>query len=350
MRFEVVFHYQAGVLRPRKRNPEHVYYRAATTVDVPVVAPADAPVAVRYPDPRMREDGLKPTTELRWHGGSLWRPHDSDTRTRGVGPQRSVEFLRAAFADPFDQRSVAKYRRERYDGDAGFADDDKSARVVKCDREEMEAEIARSVADLIVVDGMAWIRTEEPVLVLHFLDGWGAGSTGVWVGVEEEDAAKRALGNINRMCDVAEARESYERIQRNALEKGCADQYDFSPFPDVEVLIGEAFRYPVVENKVLEAGRDLLKEMCHLVGSGDRAFFDGFATLRDFVEANPLPEGRFARMPEGFDMEGYVAAVGVAIGASVAAGRNDIAKKCLGVLAKYDESACGRDAQALAGI
>lgn len=183
MQITVPFAYTLGFIPPRCRNAREAYVLTETTVDLASATPEQAPVAIRY------DDGIvdpKPV-ELRWFGGCLYEPLVYKVSRQPDVPQSFNDLVAMqdkawGYGNPL---RVSCDGMPHWATEQGFRGgvkkgDIDAREIVSSNRERVRRQVLASASDLLVVDGMIWQKTTEPMyVVMTFGLGCNHGGTAV---------------------------------------------------------------------------------------------------------------------------------------------------------------------------
>lgn len=213
--FPIAVHvdYRRNEIPPRCRNPRMVAYEVETTVEIPSVTGAAAPVAFLIRDP----DEMN---EVRYYGGNLYAPFPNYARAKEPAEAGGSRFPSAQAIDVYEAAS------------------DEHA------IEEASAEFSR----FLVIDGAVWARTGEPrYVVMTFGLGHNHGGTSLSSATHDNPNGV-AAENYHRA-------DAYEEALAHAVQVATArgDNESIPHFaPSIEVLIPEAVTLTTVPPETTE--------------------------------------------------------------------------------------------------
>lgn len=298
--FEVPFTYDLKFVPAGKRKPHDHTILDSAQIAVPAVTDAEAPVALRW-KPNFRHSDWRSETPLdhRWWHGRIWRPF-SRTASREESVLLSVDDAKSiiaehGYANPF--RTGLEHYRIR---DTKPLSDLQGGKIVtphEKDRAGKIDDLTRRAADLLVVEGIIYEPTEEPVYKIgssgyssrrDFPDEpWLHVETVPWSSVGPNDPPDRIF-RVDRKDDVlallAETEERHGARGRSPEELNRWLEKAF--WGPVEVLMPEVLRFV----RDLGPRQDML--IGHVLGhmAGELAgatvpYFTAYAALRDMQAA-----------------------------------------------------------------
>lgn len=316
MRFRIPFEYSASVVEKKKRNPENKDFWEWLDVEIAEADDAEAPVALRWHDEVPQElpsysardrwgavpnDGECVT---RWFEGRHWMPalaRQQDERT-GAYERLSAASLEKMCAAGEDYANPAMLH---FPKSHAISRSPEGNPLVESEfrlstgstREREIAQIQAKTASLLIVDGIVWERSAEPVLYLKEWIDLGH-SMQLVIKVLPCDASEikdpRWVYRVDRFDEAAEAA---------ILEHGAGEVDSVNAARRVHVLLPESVSYADEEMALCHSARRLLEKFAD---KPLKEFTQPFATawfgLRDaFVEDRLPSDDRMAALETAFE-------------------------------------------------
>lgn len=310
----VTFRHGAKVIPPRKRNPQDLRFVHTVPVEIREFRSREMPIALRFRQHRMG-GGVKDALQgLRWDGESLYRgviPEESMADLRHVSWLRECAERGHLVEDgmpqnPFGTKAFWKDREESPDTRDGplrtaRLEDPDVGRILSHDRDEVEADIRRRAAGIVIVDDLVHVRCPEPVYVIHES------------GIFSRDFYRFAQAEFYNPDKHGSAPHVFRADELDFM----VERWKLGNVVDndrIEILIPEAVRHDVPDRQVLEAADSLLKWHAQRIPDRDDAFFREYRVLRDEVAAYKAARaaagaGEKGLEPVGVDPSGLVAVV-----------------------------------------
>ncbi len=261
----VPFTYMASVRRRRKRNPEDAYFRASVAVEIPEVDGIEAPVAFT------QGAGTDAFPQVaRWHGDRLWVPN-GDERHAGAAELGAMlsDKGRAAVGPHWGNARLGDVSGTTAEGDPSVAE------VHGSDHDEVALSVRRELARLLVVDGMAWEASEEPVIKVD----WSGEK--VWASLMVRSSLGHQTFRLDETHAIPACLPGIDPAEVAAAVAGLG----------IRVMLPEALRLDTATPVLLETGRLALDRMRDLIADADADYFTGYAALRDAHEGATRAKG-----------------------------------------------------------
>jgi hypothetical protein len=277
------FIYDAKILLKRHRNRADVRLIDSADVKIQEATGEQAPVALLVPSDRRiwhaEGEEPEPKAPYRLFAGSLWSPRVDSHVPRGEKPKPiTAEDLRA-MAEKGDQ-----YRNPFHTGvdwhwrDAKrLSDIDNVKEADLSARDAVVRHLEAVAAGLVLVDGILYERTDEPVYVVKRS---GTFSAHTWVSLEITgyDAAVAEKSSLENMYRVDRLDEAVARMKELGWkeEDGGLDQQDI-----VEVLLPECLGADDETPVMLESVSRTLTTLADRVSRMRKDKMGLYADLRD---------------------------------------------------------------------
>ncbi len=280
----VPYAYEATVRRPRKRSDEQAVYSGSVDVVIDEVDPDGAPVVFHGVASEYR--GV-PTH--RFHEGRLWTAvlsgYDNDPSDARV--HLGWEWLagRTEVENAHSPYFPAGTERPGLASRAIDPATDTVNHVVATREGEVRQTMVDLARDVILIDGLLWTETPEPVFHLDRT------MSGAYVRVEHRGELDRHDYRLDQADMLRELETSLWGERDGPIQ-----------VPEVVVLRPDLLRARTTERSIAACAKVLMKRLVDALPDGDVKLFADYASLRDGVRAMEAK----ASADEEADLEGMV--------------------------------------------